>query len=167
MGAANTLPYLAGSGSVVAKSYADETLAYATYKWWQLIILPTLVWILGIIGELFVPILPFNVPRREFGVYSWLALFQYQARGFSSVTCARLNYQWPFRSCDLKQLTSSASSRALASWNFFFQTSGSSLRLRKARFEFSGLCQPGMGPCYDDHRCPCWCCIGRHALRTI
>ena len=39
-----------------------------------------LVLVLGIIGELFVPVLPLNIPRREFGVYSWLALFQAQAR---------------------------------------------------------------------------------------
>jgi len=58
----------------------DETLAYTTYKQWQLIALPALVLILGTIGELFVPTLPLGIPRREFGVYSWLALFKSQAR---------------------------------------------------------------------------------------
>ena len=77
-GAARVLPYLAGSGPLVAQSYTDVTLAYVTYKSWQLIALPALVLILGTIGELFVPTLPLNVPRREFGVYSWLALFQSQ-----------------------------------------------------------------------------------------
>jgi len=32
IGAANTLPYLAGSAPVVAQSYENETLAYTTYK---------------------------------------------------------------------------------------------------------------------------------------
>ena len=85
-GAANSLPYLAGSGPVVAQSYTDETLAYTTYERWQLIGLPILVWVLGVIGELFVPTLPFDIPRREFGVYSWLALFRSQVRQICSVS---------------------------------------------------------------------------------
>jgi len=96
--AVNVLPYLVGSGPVVAQSYRDETLAYTTYKPWQLIVLPALVLILGIIGELFVPVLPFGVPRREFGVYSWLALFQSQARGFGRVPCTRANRMLASRS---------------------------------------------------------------------
>ena len=84
----NVLPFLVGSGHVVAQSYEDETLASVAYKQWQLISLPVIIWILGVIGELFVPALPFNVPRREFGVYSWLVLFQSQARGLGRVPCA-------------------------------------------------------------------------------
>ena len=87
--AAYALPYLVGSGLVVAQSYENETLAYVTYKWWQLLALPVLLWILGTVGELFVPTLPLDIPRREFGVYSWLALFQSQARRLSRVPCAR------------------------------------------------------------------------------
>jgi len=68
--AANVLPYLAGSGPVVAQSYPDQTLAYVTYVQWQLIGLLTLIMILGVIGELFVPTLPLDIPRRGFGVYS-------------------------------------------------------------------------------------------------
>jgi len=90
IGAAYTLPYVAGSGPVVAQLYEDETLAYATYKQWQLAILPILVWILGVIGELFVPKLPLNIPRREFGIYSWLALLQSQACGFCRARCGGL-----------------------------------------------------------------------------
>ena len=37
------------------------------------------------------PTLPLNVPRREFGVYSWLALFQAQVCGLSRVLSARVN----------------------------------------------------------------------------
>jgi len=80
--AANVLPYLAGSAPIVAQSYPDQTLAYVTYAQWQLISLPMLVLLLGTIGELFVPTLPFNIPRRGFGVYSWLALFQSQELRF-------------------------------------------------------------------------------------
>ena len=59
---------------------------------WQLITLPALIWVLGVIGELFVPALPFDIPRREFGVYSWLALFQSQVYvAISVVPCTRDN----------------------------------------------------------------------------
>jgi hypothetical protein len=44
-----------------------------------------LVLLLGAIGELFVPTLPLNIPRRGFGVYSWLVLFQSQVRGFGPI----------------------------------------------------------------------------------
>ena len=79
--AANVLPFLAGSGYIVAQSYPDQTLAYVRYIQWQLIGLPMLVLLLGVFGELFVPKLPLDIPRRGFGVYSWLALFQSQVRG--------------------------------------------------------------------------------------
>lgn len=48
-----------------------------------------LVLILGIIGELFVPTLPLNIPRRGFGVYSWMALLQSQVQD-----SAMLSEQW-------------------------------------------------------------------------
>ena len=102
--AAHVLPYLAGSGQVVAQVYEDETLAYVTYKQWQLIGLPILIWVLGTIGELFVPTLPHNVPRRGFGVYSWLALFQFQACGFGPIPYAGANRLLIFRSCNLRRL---------------------------------------------------------------
>ena len=60
-------------------------MAFTTFNQWQLIALPIIIWTLGIIGELFVPTLPLNIPRRGFGVYSWLALFQSQVRGLSRV----------------------------------------------------------------------------------
>ena len=91
MGAADTLPYLAGSGPVVAQSYGDAALAHSTYKPWQAIAALVVIWVLGTIGELFVPTLPLNIPRREFGVYSWLALFKSQACGLSCVPRTRAN----------------------------------------------------------------------------
>jgi len=38
-----------------------------------------------------VPTLPLNIPRREFGVYSWLALFKSQACRLSCVPHTRAN----------------------------------------------------------------------------
>ena len=98
IGAVNTLPYLVGSGTVVAQSYKDEVVAFATYEPWQLIVLPILIWILGVIGELFVPVLPLNIPRREFGLYSWLMLLKSPVRGLSCVPRKRANQLLPFRS---------------------------------------------------------------------
>ena len=107
--AACTLPYLMGSGPVVAQSYMDQTLAYATYRWRQLISLLTLIWILGIVGELFAPMLPLNIPRRDFGVYSWLALFQSQVCGLGCVPFTADNHSLKSRSCNLRRLTTSTS----------------------------------------------------------
>ena len=108
--AVNTLPYLAGSGFVVAQSYEDEALAYTTYKLWQLASLLLLIWVLGVLGELFVPRLPLDIPRREFGVYSWLALFRSQVCGLSRAPCTRANRLLLSRSCNSRQLTTSLSS---------------------------------------------------------
>ena len=99
-----------GLGPIVAQLYRDETLAYTTYKLWQLIALPAVVLILGTIGELFVPALPLGIPRREFGVYSWLALFQSQVCGFSRIQCTGANRPLSFRSCNLRRRVTSGSS---------------------------------------------------------
>jgi hypothetical protein len=105
--AANVLPYLVGSGQVVAQLYPDQVLAYVTYKQWHLIGLPMLVLILGTIGELFVPKLPLNIPRRGFGVYSWLALLQSQVRGLSRIQRAMADQPLTIRSCDSRLLMTS------------------------------------------------------------
>jgi len=109
-GAVNVLPYLVGSGPVVAQLYRDETLAYTTFKPWQLIAVPVVVLILGTVGELFVPALPLGIPRREFGIYSWLALLRSQARGLSRVICTSADRASIFRSCNLRGLMTSVSS---------------------------------------------------------
>ena len=98
--AANVLPYLAGSGNIVAQSYSDQTLAYVRYAQWQLIGLPMMVLLLGLIGELFVPRLPFNVPRRGFGLYSWLALFQSEVRAPGLLKGSTNNPPLMRRNCD-------------------------------------------------------------------
>jgi len=108
--AASTLPYLVGSGPIVAQSYMDQALAYTTYKRWGLIGLPIFIWLLGVIGELFVPMLPLHMPRREFGVYSWLALFKSQACGLNCVPRPRADHPLTFRSCNLRRLMAYISS---------------------------------------------------------
>ena len=108
--AGNALPYLVGSGLVVAQSYGDETLADATFKQWILIGPLLSILFLGIIGELFVPILPLDIPRREFGVYSWLALFKSQVHALSFGPQTRANRPLTLRNCNLKRLTTSGSS---------------------------------------------------------
>jgi len=110
LGAANALPYLVGSGPLVAQSYADEALAFTTYRRWQLVALLVLIWALGTIGGLFVPKLPLNIPRREFGLYSWLALFQSQACELRHVLYPRANWTSTFRSCNLRRLMTSINS---------------------------------------------------------
>jgi len=107
--AANALSYLVGSAPIVAQSYGNRAAADTTFKWWKLMTPLLLILIMGIIGELFVPTLPLNIPRREFGVYSWLALFQSQARGFS-VPCTTANRTLTFRSSDSRRLMNSISS---------------------------------------------------------
>ena len=73
----------------------------------QLLGLPIFVLILGIIGELFKPALPFNIPQRGFGVYSWLVLLQSQACGLGHVPYARANWTLRFRGYGLRRLMSS------------------------------------------------------------
>jgi len=62
-------------------------LARVTCTWWQLVGFLVLLLILGTIGELFVPTLPLNIPRKGFGVYGWLALFQSQEFRSEVVHC--------------------------------------------------------------------------------
>jgi len=74
-----------------------------------------------------VPTLPLNIPRREFGVYSWLTLFQSQVRGQSWLRLVtRANQPFVFRSCSLRRRMTSISLRVLMNWRKSFQTSGSS-----------------------------------------
>ena len=136
--AVNVLPYLVGSGPVVAQFYKDETLAYTAYKPWQMVALLVLVLTLGTIGELFVPVLPLNIPRRGFGLYSWLALFKSRARGLGRVPCISANQMSIFRSCNLRRPTTSVSLRASTNWRKVFQISGSSSWCRNQRCRSGG-----------------------------
>ncbi|CAE6484465.1 unnamed protein product, partial [Rhizoctonia solani] len=68
---AKKLPYLAGTQPVLARSYPDKTVAYIRIS------KPSLgITLLGYIVAIFVPRLPLGLPRRDFGVYSWLAAIE-------------------------------------------------------------------------------------------
>ncbi|CAE6440486.1 unnamed protein product [Rhizoctonia solani] len=70
------LPYLAGTQPVLARSYPDKTVAYIRIsKLWLGISLLVML-LLGYIVAIFVPRLPLGLPRRDFGVYSWLAAIE-------------------------------------------------------------------------------------------
>ncbi|CAE6459739.1 unnamed protein product [Rhizoctonia solani] len=70
------LPYLAGTQPVLARSYPDKTVAYIRIsKLWLGVSLLVML-LLGYIVAIFVPRLPLGLPRRDFGVYSWLAAIE-------------------------------------------------------------------------------------------
>jgi hypothetical protein len=71
--AVQLLPYLAGSQPVLAFSYPDDIVAYCTVGW--LILTATLSFTLieGFVAAFFIPRLPLGIPRRDFGLFSWIA----------------------------------------------------------------------------------------------
>ncbi|QRW13002.1 hypothetical protein RhiLY_12001 [Ceratobasidium sp. AG-Ba] len=70
------LPYLAGSQPIVARSYPDKTVAYVKISQLWLGILLLIMLTLGYIAAIFVPRLPLGLPKRDFGVFSWLAAIE-------------------------------------------------------------------------------------------
>jgi hypothetical protein len=72
--AGNVLPFLAGSGQLVARQYEDETLATTRVEGVQLVVALGIVLLLGWVAGLAVPALPGGVPRREFGMWGWVAV---------------------------------------------------------------------------------------------
>ncbi|KAJ7290676.1 hypothetical protein C8J57DRAFT_1276271 [Mycena rebaudengoi] len=73
--ASNVLPYFAGSGRTLARSYADDILSVTELKTRDAIMVIVVVFMLGLSAGLFVPRLPLDVPRRGFELYSWIAAF--------------------------------------------------------------------------------------------
>ncbi|KAF9448455.1 hypothetical protein P691DRAFT_775370 [Macrolepiota fuliginosa MF-IS2] len=71
----NMLPYFAGSGSILARTYPDRLLASAYIVREQMIIALAVIFVLGLMAAFSVPRLPLDVPRRGFGLYSWVAAF--------------------------------------------------------------------------------------------
>jgi hypothetical protein len=65
---------LVGNGQILARAYRDRTVATIDVPLWA--ILPFLggLLVLGVIAGLLTPHLPHGVPRRGFGVYTWIAL---------------------------------------------------------------------------------------------
>lgn len=68
-----------GSGTLVAQRFPDQTIAYVQFVPWQLAATLGAVLVVGIIAGLFVPTLPMDVPRRSFGLYSWLTVLKSDA----------------------------------------------------------------------------------------
>jgi len=72
--ASNLLPFLSGTGPIVVRAYKDEVLASASFNPYILGGVLGIVLVLGVLAGLFVPDLPFNIPRRGFGLFSWVAV---------------------------------------------------------------------------------------------
>jgi len=74
--ALNALPFLSGTGPIVVRAYKDEVLASASFNPYILGGVLGIVLVLGVLAGLFVPALPFNIPRRGFGLFSWVAVLR-------------------------------------------------------------------------------------------
>jgi hypothetical protein len=73
--ASNVLPYFAGSGLVVARSYHDQVVTNAVINNIPMCMTILAVFLMGLISALFVPRLPLDAPRRGFDLYSWFSAF--------------------------------------------------------------------------------------------
>jgi len=72
--ASSVLPFLSGTRPIVVRAYKDEFLASASFDRYTLGGVLGIVLLLGTLAGLFVPALPFDVPRRGFGLFSWVAV---------------------------------------------------------------------------------------------
>ena len=73
--ARNVLPYFAGSGSLLAFQYPDRIVTTVAIFTVAFVVSLIMVCLVGVLAALFVPRLPLSVPRRGFGLYSWVAAF--------------------------------------------------------------------------------------------
>jgi len=79
--ASNVLPFLSGTGPIVVRAYKDEVLASASFDPRVLCGVLGIALVLGALAGLFVPALPFGIPRRGFGLFSWVAVLYGQELG--------------------------------------------------------------------------------------
>jgi len=79
--ASYVLPFLSGSRPVVVRAYKDAVLASASFNPYILDGVLGIALLLGALAGLFVPALPFDVPRRGFGLFSWVAVLHGQELG--------------------------------------------------------------------------------------
>jgi len=79
--ALNLLPYLSGTRPIVVRAYEDEVLASASFNRYVLGGVLGIALLLGALAGLFVPALPFDIPRRGFGFFSWVAVLHGQELG--------------------------------------------------------------------------------------
>ena len=74
VGASSVLPFLSGTRPIVVRAYKDEFLASASFHPHVLCGVLGVVLLLGALAGLFVPALPLGIPRRGFGLFSWVAV---------------------------------------------------------------------------------------------
>jgi len=72
--ASNVLPFLSGTGPIVVRAYKDVVLASASFNPYILGGVLGIALVLGALAGLFVPALPFDIPRRGFGLFSRVAV---------------------------------------------------------------------------------------------
>jgi hypothetical protein len=73
--ARNVLPYFAGSGLLLAFQYPDRIVTSVAIFTVPFVVTLIVVCLVGVFAALFVPRLPLSMPRRGFGLYSWVAAF--------------------------------------------------------------------------------------------
>ena len=81
VGASNTLPFFSGTGPIVVRAYKDVVLASASFHPYILCGVLGIALVLGVLAGLFVPALPLDIPRRGFGLFSWVAVLHGQELG--------------------------------------------------------------------------------------
>jgi len=79
--ASYALPFLSGTRPIVVRAYKDEILASASFNPYILSGVLGITLLLGALAGLFVPALPFDIPRRDFGLFSWVAVMYGQELG--------------------------------------------------------------------------------------
>ena len=79
--ASNLLPFLSGTHPIVVRAYQDVVLASASFQPAVLAGVLSGTLLLGALAGFFVPALPFDIPRRGFGLFSWVAALQGQELG--------------------------------------------------------------------------------------
>ena len=79
--ASYALPFLSGTGPIVVRAYEDEILTSASFDPRTLCGVLGIALFLGALAGLFVPALPLDIPRRGFGLFSWVAVLRGQELG--------------------------------------------------------------------------------------
>jgi len=74
--ASNLLPFLVGTLPIIAHTYRNIYLASAYAAALPLAIALIVIGSLGVLAAFLVPKLPFSRPRRDFGVFSWMAAME-------------------------------------------------------------------------------------------
>ena len=79
--ASNALPLLSGTRPIIVRAYKDVVLASASFNPYVLVGVLGIALLLGVLAGFFVPALPFDIPQRGFGMFSWVAVLHGQELG--------------------------------------------------------------------------------------